>query len=292
MTETMHLRARIDAPVERVRHALTDADALQSWLAEHAEVDLPGTYAFWGRYTPDGDRPRQSPQHVDEHTVRFAWELGDETTTVEFTWEAESATSTILSLTQTHVPTWAEAVAEPGVRSVLATFWALAISHLADYATGREPIGRCDFTSSRLYECVHIAAPPQRVFESLIDPEQTRQWFAANLTIEPCVGGRVTMGEVDLSESSARVVELEPGRRLSVQWDSLVETWELEQSDGQTRLTFVQSGFDVNESPYTAWAGSLGGLGELRRFHEVPDWRPTWLQYGLPDTPDGLLATA
>jgi hypothetical protein len=224
--------------------------------------------------------------------VRFAWELGGETTTVEFTWEAESATSTILSLTQTHVPTWAEAVAEPGVRSVLATFWALALSHLADYATGREPIGKCDFTSSHLYECVHIAAPPQQVFESLIDPEQTRQWFGANLRIEPYVGGRVTMGDVDLSESTVRVVELEPGRRLSVQWDSLVETWELEQSDGQTRLTFVQSGFDDSEPPYAAWAGSLAGLGELRRFHEVPGWRSTWLQYGLPGTPDGLLATS
>ncbi len=290
MTETMRLQARIEAPLERVRHALTDADALRSWLAEHAEVDLPDTYAFWGRYTPGGDRQRQSLVHADERCLCFSWDLGDEKTTVEISLTTQSATSTILSLSQTHVPTWAEAVAEPGMRNVLATFWALSISNLVDYVTGRQPIGKCDFTSSRLYEQLHIAAPPQRVFESLLDPAQVRQWFGANLQIEPYVGGRVTMGEADVGAAPARVVELEPGRRLSVNWGSLVETWELENAAGHTRLTFVQSGFEADEPPYAAWLGSLGGLGELRRFHEARDWRPTWLQFGLPNTPDGVLA--
>ena len=49
MTEPMSLRVRLAAPIHAVRHALTDAAALRVWLAEHAEVDLPRTFAFWGR---------------------------------------------------------------------------------------------------------------------------------------------------------------------------------------------------------------------------------------------------
>ena len=54
MTEPMILRVRLAAPIQAVRHALTDAASLRVWLAEHAEVDLPGTYEFWGRSVPDG----------------------------------------------------------------------------------------------------------------------------------------------------------------------------------------------------------------------------------------------
>lgn len=262
---------------------------MRVWLAEQAEVDLPFTYAFWGRYTPEGDQPRQRLLHADTRTLRLAWLLGGQETTVEFRLDVESPTSTIVSLTQTHVPTLAEAVAEPGVRSVLATFWALAVSNLVDHLTGRPLTPKCDFTTARLREQIHIAAPPRRVFDSLIDPDQFRQWFGVNLGIEPHVGGRVAMGG-DFGGSAARIVELEPGRKLSVDWGSLVETWELEDSDGQTRLTFVHSGFDEDHPPYAGWTGALGGIGELRRFHEVAGWRRTWLQFGLPDTPEGVLA--
>ncbi len=51
-----------------MHHALTDATALRTWLAEYAEVDLPERYEFWGRYTPEGDVPHQRPLHVDDGT--------------------------------------------------------------------------------------------------------------------------------------------------------------------------------------------------------------------------------
>jgi uncharacterized protein YndB with AHSA1/START domain len=289
----MKLRARVGAPIERVRHALTDAEAMRTWLAEYAEVDLPRTYSFWGRYTPEGDEPHQRPLHFDSDGLRFAWLLGGEETTVQFGLEAESASSTVVSLTQSHVPVWSDAVADPGVRSVLATFWALAVSNLVDFLTGRELTPKCDFTSHRLSAELLISAPPARVFSSLIDPDQFRQWFGVNLDIEPHVGGRLAMRGFDADPTAAaRIVELVPDRRLSVDWGSIVETWELRESEGRTRLTFVQSGFDEDRPPYAGWTGSLGGIGELRRFHELPGWRPTWLQFGLPGTPDGMLTSA
>ena len=55
MTEPdLRLRAAVPAPPKVVYEALTDPAALRVWLAEHAEVDLPGKYEFWGRFTPDG----------------------------------------------------------------------------------------------------------------------------------------------------------------------------------------------------------------------------------------------
>lgn len=46
MSEPLIIRARVAAPVKEVRHALTDPAAMRVWLAEHAEADLPGRYAF------------------------------------------------------------------------------------------------------------------------------------------------------------------------------------------------------------------------------------------------------
>jgi uncharacterized protein YndB with AHSA1/START domain len=55
MTEPdLRLRAVVPAPPKVVYEALTDPAALRVWLAEHADVDLPGKYEFWGRFTPDG----------------------------------------------------------------------------------------------------------------------------------------------------------------------------------------------------------------------------------------------
>jgi hypothetical protein len=80
------------------------------------------------------------------------------------------------------------------------------------------------------------------------------------------------------SGAAAKVVDLDPGRSMSVDWGPAgVSTWELTESGGRTRLTFVQNGFDTPRPPYAAWTGWLSGLGELRRFHEVRDWRLIWV---------------
>ncbi len=72
---TLKKRIRIAAPPRAVHRALTDPAALQVWLAEHADVDLPDRYQFWGRFTPDGEAPHQRLRHVDDSSLRFDWEL-------------------------------------------------------------------------------------------------------------------------------------------------------------------------------------------------------------------------
>ncbi|HUR04839.1 MAG TPA: SRPBCC family protein [Nonomuraea sp.] len=275
MTEPMTVRARVQAPVKEVHHALTDAATMRLWLAEHAEVDLPDRYAFWGRHTPEGDAPHQRPLHVDDRTVRFSWLLDGEDTTVEFGLEEESPETTIVSVSQTHFD-FQEALSETTIRGVIQTYWCLMLANLVEHLAGRPLTPKADFTSSDLRAEVLIAASAEKVFDSLIDSEAVTAWFGFPIEIEPRVGGRYAMGGLANNPDPAKIVELEPGRRLSVDWGGMgVGTWELAESDGKTRLTLMQSGF--GQSPYAGWCGILSGLSELRRFHEVADWSPIWV---------------
>ena len=68
--------------------------------------------------------------------------------------------------------------------------------------------------------------------------EPFRRWFGANVGIEPYVGGRFAMGGFDLDQGGARFVEFEPGRKATLLFaDGETDSWELDGSDGKTRLT-------------------------------------------------------
>jgi len=235
----LRLRAVVPAPPNIVYKALTDPAALRVWLAEHADVQLPGKYEFWGRYTPDGAEPHQRVLHVDERTIRFAWTVDGVETTAQFEL-AEDEDGTLVTLSQSDLPSFQDVLADTaGARGALQTFWSLAIANLADYLSGRELTPKCDFTSVELRASVVIDAAPDKVFDSMIQPELFRKWFGANVDIEPYVGGRFAMGGFELDPGGAKFVEFEPGRKATLRFaDNETTSWELEGSDGKTRLTF------------------------------------------------------
>jgi uncharacterized protein YndB with AHSA1/START domain len=294
---TLKKRIRIAAPPGAVHRALTDPAALQVWLAERAEVDLPDRYEFWGRYTPGGAAPHQRLLHVDDSSLRFEWELDGIATTVEIELAAESGPggdsgSTLLSLTHTEILGWPDVLADDaGDRGLMHTYWGLALGNLADYAEGREPVARCDFTSV-VFRCeTVIDADRLAVFASMTESEQFSRWSGIKVDIEPEPGGRLAMGGFEANPNPARIVDIEPGRSMSVNWGDMVESWELADSDGHTRLTFVHSGFDETQPPYSGWLGALSGLVALRRFHEVKNWRSMWVDVYLEGMPGGMLTT-
>lgn len=290
MSDPMMYKIRVLAPTATVRHALTDPEAMRVWLAEHVAVDLPNRYEFWGRYTPEGDTARQRLLHVDDRVLRFAWQLSGKDSTVEIALEEETPESTLLTLTQTEVPGFEEMVHETSTLALMHTYWALAVANLADYVEGREITAKCDFTDPVQRDEVLIDATPQRVFDALTDPDQFAKWFGANVGIEPKVGGRFAMGGFDLDpDPAAKITRFEPGRAMTITWPGMVSSWELEDSDGKTRLTTVQSGFDEQKPPYGAWMGWLSGIAELRVFLERPDWRPRPVAMHLDGMPEGML---
>ncbi|MBQ0892522.1 SRPBCC domain-containing protein [Micromonospora sp. U56] len=281
MSDSLKLGARLAAPVEAVRRALTDPAELRVWFAEHAEVELPRRYEFWGRFTPEGDAPHQRLLHADEDTLRFAWLLDGVETTSEIALTPEGPGSTLLTLTQSHF-NFAEALDGSTIRGVLQTWWSLSIANLAAHLEGRPLLPKTDFTSADLRGELLIGAPVERVWQSLTDSAQASAWFGYPIGIEPWVGGRYAMGGFEAGYA-AKVVDLEPGHRMSVDWGPTgISTWELAESDGKTKLTFVQSGFDEGNPPYAAWSGSVAGLSELRRYHEMADWQPIWVLEEMP----------
>jgi uncharacterized protein YndB with AHSA1/START domain len=271
MTEPMIAHARVAAPLADVHHALTDAEAMRAWLAEHAEVSLPDRYEFWGRYTPEGDAPHQRLRHVDDRSLRFSWLLDGEDTEVEITLEPETPESTVITVSQTG---WSfEYVLNGSIRGVLETFWALAIANLADHLDGRELTPKLDFTSSELRTEVLIDGPRDEVYDAMTDSAKISQWFGIPIEVEHEVGGTFSMA----GQPVAKVIDLTPNG-VSTDWGSAgINTWELADSGGKTRLTFVQSGFDEDRLPYAAWLGWLSGIAELRRFVELDGWQPIWI---------------
>ena len=270
MTEPMIAHARVGAPLADVHRALTDAEAMRAWLAEHAEVSLPDRYEFWGRYTPEGDAPHQRLRHVDDRSLRFSWLLDGEDTEVEITLEPETPESTVITVSQTG---WSyELVLTGSIRGVLQTFWALAIANLADHLDGRELTPKLDFTSSELRAEVLIDGPRDEVYDAMTDSAKISQWFGIPIEVEHEVGGTFSMG----GQPVAKVIDLTP-TGVSTDWGFGISTWELADSGGKTRLTFVQSGFDEDRPPYAAWLGWLSGIAELRRFVELDGWQPIWI---------------
>ncbi|AFU02612.1 SRPBCC family protein [Nocardia brasiliensis] len=284
------LRVETELPVGRdeAYRALTDPAQLTRWLAEHAEVDLDaGRYEFWGSTTPQGDQPHQEgATAAGSESLAFVWVLDGVKTRVELRL-ADAGDATVLRLTHAGLPTLEELMAPSGRRDgthAMHVFWPLALARLVEYLDGRtELTPAADFGPDRGTEIraeISIAAPPERVFASLIEPAQIERWFGASgVELEPRVGGRATLG-ID-----GEVTEFEPDRRITLaDSEGSIVTWQLDGTDGGTRLTFVQSGYTDAELDNAAQheAGWFAALAEIRRLNELGDaWKPV-----IRDFPD------
>lgn len=271
MSEQLTVRARVGASVTAVRGALRDADALRVWLAEHAEVDLPHRFSFWGRDIPDGSEPRQRVLHADDDTLRLSWPVLGADTTTELVLAQESEGSTILTVTQSYEPDQAGIAGYPAGLALM-MFWSLGIENLVDHLKGREITPRSDFTADVLGAEFHIGAQRDAVFDSVVDPEKFRQWFGLDLKLEPMAGGTWSLqpgGPV------GRVLEFEPGRLLVLEEETGVSRWEFADDGAATRFMF---GFNRDGNPpYPGWMGWLCGISQLRRYHELGEQAPIWL---------------
>jgi len=248
-TTTYTLRAFIGATPEAVYGALTDAAALEAWLAEHAKAAIDsGIFEFWGRFTPEGERGRQRLLVAEPgQRLRFSWTLQDAETDVDITLEPQDG-GTQLALTHSDVAPRAS-----GDSYWVGDLLMLSLANLASYCEGRGIGPRCDFTAFSDTEArgsVEIAASPTEVFASLIEPAQLNRWIAERAEVEPEVGGRYDFG---WDHGPVKILELEPDKVLAYSWrhsweqtggpDSTVVRWELEGSQGHTHLTIVHSGF-------------------------------------------------
>ena len=291
MAEAFVYRVRLAAPPPVVYQALTTAEALRAWFAEHAEVSLPqARYEFWGRSTPGGDIPRQRLLKAEpDHLLRFAWTLEGDETTAEIRLDPDGPQGTMLRLAQTGVPTWAELSTGGGKRGTLHNFWMLSIANLANHVEGRPLVPRCDFSPARPAQArveLTVDASPTAVFASLTEPAELDRWLTSGAKVDPRVGGEIVMHP---GAEPLRILDLDPDRTLAHTWEfaglHTVVRWELEGSQGRTHLTLVHSGFadDATDAAAQQESGWLALLSEFNRMHESgPTWRPRVLEFALP----------
>lgn len=64
---------------------------------------------------------------------------------------------------------------------------------------------------------IHIAAPPDAVYEFLVDPEKLLRWMGKEADIEPRPGGRFWLNLGD-DAAEGEYVELVAGRRVVLTW--------------------------------------------------------------------------
>ncbi|HYX55907.1 MAG TPA: SRPBCC domain-containing protein [Nitrososphaeraceae archaeon] len=105
-----------------------------------------------------------------------------------------------------------------------------------------------------------INAPVEKVYSTLITPEQLTQWFPNIVTIEPKIGGKISFRFLKGStqedkdhEIVGEIVSFIPNKELSYTWNfttkpeynkNTIVTWKLEQLDkDKTKLTLIHSGF-------------------------------------------------
>ena len=134
-----------------------------------------------------------------------------------------------------------------------------------------------------VYE-IEIAATPERIWDAITDPQQTRQYFYGALSKSDwTVGSRWTSeseeGEVYLD---GEILEIDPPRRLvhtlrvvqdptaALEAPSTVE-WQITPLGDTCRLTMTHTGRGPATTEYTAggWNTILGGLKELLETGQV-----------------------
>ena len=131
---------------------------------------------------------------------------------------------------------------------------------------------------------IEIATTPERLWQAITDPEQTRKYYFGALSISDWkVGSRWTSeseeGDVYLE---GEILEIDPPRRLvhslhvvheaepAAEAPSRVE-YEITQIGDRCRLTLTHTGRGPATIEYTAggWETILGGLKELLESGEV-----------------------
>lgn len=141
---------------------------------------------------------------------------------------------------------------------------------------------------------IHIAAPPDRVFQALIDPRQVPQWWGeigvyrcTDFFADPRVGGKWHSRGLDGGgrpfEITGVILEIDPPRVLAYSWVATwtgdaktTVRWELERTEGGTLVRIRHSGFAAHPEltqAYRGWPRMLGWLAAFVENNETVESR-------------------
>lgn len=273
------MQVHIEASQDAVFRAITTTDAVRTWLAESADIDLAaGRFLFWGQATPFNpsrhDEVMSLLGHEAGRLLKFAWKLGQTAGEVTIRLRELGAERTALTLIHQR---------EEGQEAetfTLEDFWFVHLENLRRYTDGKSCEARVDFRQPMTGDIKHSlasSASPKTIFSVLTRPHLMERWIANQARVELKPGGAYDLG---WGIDGIRVVDYEVGKRLSISWQMADEaptraTWRLERYAGQTRIDFDHSGFSPEFPNNGIWIGWLNYLNWVRSVAEYGEtWRP------------------
>lgn len=135
------------------------------------------------------------------------------------------------------------------------------------------PPATVDSDAFTVQRTITIAAPIDQVWAAVTEAEHIAKWFPQTAVLdEVAVGAEGTFAFEGYGEFPVRIEALDAPRMIAYRWGndntvavpldpahSTVFTFTLEPIDGGTRLTVVESGFDVMSDPAASMEGNRGG---------------------------------
>jgi uncharacterized protein YndB with AHSA1/START domain len=140
---------------------------------------------------------------------------------------------------------------------------------------------------------IQIAAPPDRVFQALIDPKQVMKWWTSddcqidNFSMEPRKGGRweydtkpskLVVNGISKFHCEGEVTEYDPPRALAYTWIAnwhddksrrTVVRWDLTPKSGGTQVKVTHSGLTQEPTARKDYSSGWTGVVEtLKKFVE------------------------
>ena len=288
MSELKHeFSWKLAARPARVFAALTDADELTQWFAEHAEVELElgGAYRFWGKHTYGAPGREEANGKITKfapsQALSYSWRMQDRDSEVRLTIEADPDNAEGCVLKGVHV--FAEAPAISRAKEMVDDHWRIQWGNIAAHLAGGKGKLLPDYSddNASINLSVFIDAPPSAVFRALIDPDKIQQWFGVPAEVDAREGGdwHLKMGE---KSAPMKITDYVENERFAVSWpdwrgDKSVPNqrvlWVLKPEGGGTRVAFVHDGFvravDISDYPF-GWGYFLSRITDVAR-GKAPD---------------------
>lgn len=278
---------KIPARPARVFAALTDAQELMQWFAEHAEVEprLGGAYRFWGRHTYGAPSRAEASgvitKFAPSQALAYSWRIHDRDSEVSFAISPDPDNGDHAVVKGMH--SFAQAPAINRAKEMVDDLWRFNWGNFSAHLAGGQGKLMVDYAddSARVALSIYIDAPPSDVFRTLIDPDKIQQWFGVAAAVDPRLGGdwRLRMEfEKDGNKITAppcKILDLVENERLAISWpdwrgDRSVPDqrvlWVLKPEGAGTRVDFVHDGFirpvDVSDYPF-GWGYFLSRIADV-----------------------------
>ena len=277
MSRSVEVEVTVEAQPADVFAAWTENDKLQQWFAEYADVSVAaGRFNFWGKHTvgnPSVEAGSHELRNVQrDRSLAFGWHLRGRDTEVSVALEPHDR-GTHIVLHHDGVAGW-----EAG-QPALSDFWTAALENLRGLLERGAASLRPDFSGtngSTVELSTEIEAPAASVYQALVDPALLARYFPEKADVDAVVGGAMDFHFGD-GIGPQKILDLDPEQRVAYSWDDhgrqdTVVTWELEESEGRTRLLLVHSGFAEEDPGY--WMGRIAVLNSLKMMLEGgDDWQ-------------------